>query len=64
MLRQVTRWFVALIALTLIAIALLVSNVLSTYAAGPSHTSAPVHHAVQHHVAAPQTLPNVLWGGY
>ncbi|MBV9690456.1 MAG: hypothetical protein JO202_12200 [Ktedonobacteraceae bacterium] len=58
MLRHVTRWFIAVIALTLIAVTLLVSNGLSTHAAAPSHINAPAQHTAPHQVS-----PN-FWGGF
>ena len=60
MLRQVTRWFDALVALTLLAVTLLVSNVLSTHAAAPLHTSAPAQHAMQHYNTS-QDSPDIYW---
>jgi hypothetical protein len=49
MLRPITRWLIALIALTLIAVTLLVSNGLSTHAAAP--TTTPAQHAAPHQVS-------------
>ncbi|MBV9021388.1 MAG: hypothetical protein JO125_01495 [Chloroflexi bacterium] len=51
MLRHITRWFIALIALTLIAVTLLVSNGLSSHAAAPSHTTTPVQQVAPHQVS-------------
>jgi hypothetical protein len=56
MLKQIVRWFVAMLALTLIALTLLLSPVLGSHAAAP-HIS--THHS--HTIQTQDATPNIFW---
>ena len=55
MLKQIVRWFVAMLALTLIALTLLLSPVLGSHAAAP-HTN--THSNAIH---TQDATPNIYW---
>ncbi len=57
MLKQFKRWLIATLALTLIALAALVTPILSGHAAAPNHISAGNAIHSQHH----GVQPNAFW---
>ncbi|GAC1392654.1 MAG: hypothetical protein NVS4B11_15650 [Ktedonobacteraceae bacterium] len=56
MLKQITRWLVAMLALTLIALAALLSPILSSHATAPHHISGNAIQQQYHDVT-----PNAFW---
>ena len=56
MLKQIVRWFAAMLALTLIALTLLFSPILSSHAAAPHHSNS---HTIQSQNQ--DATPNSFW---